>query len=152
MFFSDLLFLQGLHLTKIITCRLNPLRVCQPAVLQNFATVTRKYQLAYCYTIIERNSRSNLPILESTDRFFNLLDTFFPFDPYILLCSGHRITPIYNNSQFAMGNIANSYSSIKKSECDEDDFMDENFSTPSLESCNSLDKFSYSTSPGFIHA
>lgn len=149
-----MLFLQGLNLTKIVTCRLNPLKVCQPAVVQNFAAVTRKYQLAYCYTVIERNSRSNLPVLQTTNRFINWLDTFFPFDPYLLVSSGQRITPLYNNSQCTTPNTTDSCvsrSSNGKSECDEDDFMDESFTSQSLDSQNHFDKFSYSTSPGFIY-
>ncbi|XP_001602153.1 RNA polymerase I-specific transcription initiation factor RRN3 [Nasonia vitripennis] len=149
---KHLLFLQGLNLTKIVTCRLNPLKVCQPAVVQNFAAVTRNYQLAYCYTVIERNSRSNLPVLQTTNRFINWLDTFFPFDPYLLVLSGQRITPLYNNSQCTMPNTTDSYvSRSSKSECDEDDFMDESFTSQSLDSQNHFDKFSYSTSPGFIY-
>lgn len=128
------------------------MKVCQPAVVQNFAAVTRKYQLAYCYTVIERNSRSNLPVLESSNRFTNWLDTFFPFDPYLLLLSGHKITSFYNDSQCILNNATDSNVSKNKSECEEDDFMDESFSSPrSLESQNHLDKFSYSTSPGFIY-
>ncbi|KAJ8680286.1 hypothetical protein QAD02_016073 [Eretmocerus hayati] len=146
---DNLLFLQGLNMNKIITCRLNPLRVCQPAVVQNFAAVTRKYQLAYCYTVIERNSRSHMPIVQSSNRSVAWLDTFFPFDPYLLITSGHRITPIYNNSQGSIGPVE--VPNSKKSECEEDDFMDESFTSHSLES-QKLNRFSYSTSPGFIYS
>ncbi|KAL0197396.1 hypothetical protein M9458_005936, partial [Cirrhinus mrigala] len=49
-----------------------------------------KYQLVFCYTIIERNNRNLLPVvscsaggnLVATNT--NPLDTFFPFDPYLL--------------------------------------------------------------------
>lgn len=79
----------SLRLGKIVTCRLNPLRVCQPAVVQNFAAVTRTYQLAYCYSIIEHNSRNILPTVYQDERGAimtsnNFIDVFFPFDPYIL--------------------------------------------------------------------
>ncbi|XP_058804012.1 RNA polymerase I-specific transcription initiation factor RRN3 [Phymastichus coffea] len=145
----NLRFLEGLNLNKIVTCRLNPLKVCQSAVVQNFAAVTRKYQLAYCYTVIERNARSNLPVQYSSNRYqsLNWLDTFFPFDPYRLVLSGQRITELYNNSQTAISN--ESHVSTNKVEFDDDDFIDENFSSHSFEAQNRLDKFSYSTSPGF---
>lgn len=73
----------------MVTCRLNPLRVCHPAVVQNFATVTRTYQLAYCYSIIEHNSRNVMPTMYQDEKGSivisnNVLDSFFPFDPFIL--------------------------------------------------------------------
>lgn len=138
-----MLFLQGLNLNKIVTCRLNPLKVCQTAVVQNFAAVTRNYQLAYCYTVMERNSRSNLPVIQTTNRFINWLDTFFPYDPYLLKLSGQRVIPMYNNSQCTFNNSTDSHVSKTRIEQDENDFMDESFS-----SLNERD-FSYSTSPGF---
>lgn len=81
--------METLNLGKIVTSRLNPLRVCQPAVVQNFAAVTRKYQLAYCYSIMEHNSRNVLPIVYQDDKgsllvYKSNLDILFPFDPYIL--------------------------------------------------------------------
>ena len=129
-------------------CKLNPLKICQPAVVQNFAAVTRNYQLVYCNTIIERNSRNNLPLIESRNRVVTKLDTFFPFDPYLLLTSGHRIVSIYNNSQSTITNIPDT---MNKSECDDNDFMEESFSSQcGAETQNNFERFSYSTSPGFI--
>jgi RNA polymerase I-specific transcription initiation factor RRN3 len=86
----DLIFLQSLNLTKMVTCRLNPLKVCLPAVVQNFAAVTRKYQLAYCYTVLQHNARFSMPVIYQDHRRYaitresTLLDTFFPFDPFVL--------------------------------------------------------------------
>ncbi|XP_012272863.1 RNA polymerase I-specific transcription initiation factor RRN3 [Orussus abietinus] len=145
---KNLLILQSLNLTKIVTCRLNPLRVCQPAVIQNFAAVTRTYQLAYCYTVIERNSRSNLPVLQNSNRLSTWLDTFFPFDPYALRLSSHRIISVYIHYQGSV-NVESATAGLKD-ETDEDDFMDESF-PQSMDSYGHKDKFSYSTSPGFIH-
>lgn len=146
---KNLLFLQSLNLTKIISCRLNPLKVCQSAVVQNFAAVTRTYQLAYCYTIIEHNARSNLPVVQSTNRLTSWLDTFFPFDPYVLYRSGSRITSIYMTYQ---GGATDEESSISngRDDNDEDDFMDESSIPPLSSSYNHTDVFSYGTSPGFI--
>lgn len=86
----DLTFLQSLNLTKMVTCRLNPLKVCLPVVAQNFAAVTRTYQLAYCYTVLQHNARFSMPVIYQDHRGYaitresTLLDTFFPFDPFIL--------------------------------------------------------------------
>ncbi|KDR09373.1 hypothetical protein L798_00940, partial [Zootermopsis nevadensis] len=87
---KNLAFLQSLNLTKIVTCRLNPLKVCLPVVAQNFATVTRTYQLAYCYSVLQHNARYSMPVVHQDDKGYavnrdsTLLDTFFPFDPFVL--------------------------------------------------------------------
>lgn len=145
---KNLLFLQGLNLNKIVSCRLNPLRVCQTAVVQNFAAVTRKYQLAYCYTVIEHNSRSNLPVYNMGNIMTITLEPFFPFDPYLLARSEQRIIHLYYNSQCMTLNVeskkANQYE-------DDDDFIDESFSSDTTNSHSYLEKFSYGTSPGFVH-
>lgn len=88
-FSPDLTFLQSLNLTKMVTCRLNPLKVCLPVVAQNFAAVTRTYQLAYCYSVLQHNARYSMPVIHqdkgcAVTRESTLLDTFFPFDPFIL--------------------------------------------------------------------
>lgn len=50
----------------------------------------RKYQVVLCYTIIERNNRQLLPVVRSSaggdcvTTNTNPLDSFFPFDPYLL--------------------------------------------------------------------
>ncbi|XP_066499060.1 RNA polymerase I-specific transcription initiation factor RRN3 [Hoplias malabaricus] len=98
---KGLAYLQGLNLERIVMCQLNPLKVCLPAVTNMFAAITRKYQLVFCYTIIERNNRQLLPIIRSSvggDSIAtntNPLDTFFPFDPYLLKSSRKLFEPIY---------------------------------------------------------
>uniref|UniRef100_A0A4W4FZV7 RRN3 homolog, RNA polymerase I transcription factor n=1 Tax=Electrophorus electricus TaxID=8005 RepID=A0A4W4FZV7_ELEEL len=59
-------YLQRLNLERIVMCRLNPLKVCLPAVTNMFAAITRKYQLVFCYTIMERNNRCVLPVVRSS--------------------------------------------------------------------------------------
>lgn len=94
---SGLLFLQSLQLSSLVTCHLNPLRVCLPAIATTFAGVTRAHQLAYCHTVLERNARRKLATVYSNDSQMpdECLDTFFPFDPYILKKSGTKIQPLY---------------------------------------------------------
>uniref|UniRef100_A0A8C7ILM5 RRN3 homolog, RNA polymerase I transcription factor n=1 Tax=Oncorhynchus kisutch TaxID=8019 RepID=A0A8C7ILM5_ONCKI len=85
---KGLAYLQSLNLERIVMCQLNPLKVCLPAVTNMFAAITRKYQLVFCYTIIERNNRHVLPVVRSSvggdcvSTNTNPLDSFFPFDPY----------------------------------------------------------------------
>uniref|UniRef100_A0A182JV57 RNA polymerase I-specific transcription initiation factor RRN3 n=1 Tax=Anopheles christyi TaxID=43041 RepID=A0A182JV57_9DIPT len=94
---KNLTFLQSLQLSSIVTCQLNPLRVCLPTVATAFAGITRAYQLAYCHTILERNARRKLATVykNNTQLPEDCLDTFFPFDPYMLKKSGKRIEPFY---------------------------------------------------------
>ncbi|XP_010794983.1 RNA polymerase I-specific transcription initiation factor RRN3-like [Notothenia coriiceps] len=81
--------------------QLNPLKVCLPAVSSMFAAITRKYQVVFCYTIIERNNRHVLPVVrssaggDSVGTNTNPLDSFFPFDPYLLHRSSQLIEPLY---------------------------------------------------------
>ncbi|XP_029014696.1 RNA polymerase I-specific transcription initiation factor RRN3 [Betta splendens] len=94
-------YLQSLNLERIVMCQLNPLKVCLPSVTNMFAAITRKYQVVFCYTIIERNNRHALPVLRSSaggDSVVtntNPLDSFFPFDPYLLKRSSPMIQPLY---------------------------------------------------------
>lgn len=150
---KGLKFLQGLNLAKIVTCRLNPLRVCLPPVVSNFASVTRHYQLVYCYSIIEHNARNNLPQVyrdatgaaSTSEKIY--LDTFFPFDPYVLQRSSKFIASLYREYE---GPTTSEDNDIKhefklKLKEDEDDFLMEQ------SSANSSLNFSYGTSPGFLH-
>uniref|UniRef100_A0A4W6D558 RRN3 homolog, RNA polymerase I transcription factor n=1 Tax=Lates calcarifer TaxID=8187 RepID=A0A4W6D558_LATCA len=90
-----------LNLERVVMCQLNPLKVCLPSVTSMFAAITRKYQVVFCYTIIERNSRHMLPVVRSSaggdgvTTNTNPLDSFFPFDPYLLKRSGQLIEPLY---------------------------------------------------------
>ncbi|KAG6804219.1 RNA polymerase I-specific transcription initiation factor RRN3 [Apis mellifera caucasica] len=98
-----MLYLQELDLAKIITCKLNPLKACHPEIMHNFAEITRIYQLAYCYTIIENNTRNQLPLFDSKKGTTSTIENFFPFSFYTLQRSGQRIIPILrdniNNSE-----------------------------------------------------
>ncbi|KAJ0058424.1 hypothetical protein NL108_014638, partial [Boleophthalmus pectinirostris] len=94
-------YLQSLNLERMVMCQLNPLKVCLPMVTHMFAAIMRRYQVVFCYTVIERNNRHMLPVVRSStggDRVTantNPLDCFFPFDPYLLKRSGQVIQPLY---------------------------------------------------------
>ncbi|KAM6957272.1 RNA polymerase I-specific transcription initiation factor RRN3 [Aplochiton taeniatus] len=98
---KGLAYLQGLNMERLVMCQLNPLKVCLPSVTNMFAAFTRKYQLVFCYSIIERNNRQVLPVVRSSlggdyvPAQTNPLDSFFPFDPYLLHRSAHLIKPLY---------------------------------------------------------
>uniref|UniRef100_A0A8C2RXK8 RRN3 homolog, RNA polymerase I transcription factor n=1 Tax=Capra hircus TaxID=9925 RepID=A0A8C2RXK8_CAPHI len=87
---EGLRYLQSLNFERIVMSQLNPLKICLPSVVNFFATITNKYQLVFCYTLIERNNRQMLPVIRNTaggdsvQTCTNPLDTFFPFDPCVL--------------------------------------------------------------------
>ncbi|XP_059510164.1 RNA polymerase I-specific transcription initiation factor RRN3 isoform X2 [Stegostoma tigrinum] len=98
---KGLTYLQNLNFERIVMCQLNPLKVCLPSVVNLFAAITRKFQLAFCYTVIERNNRQIIPVVRSSTGgdliqiCTNPLDSFFPFDPYILKRSKKIFDGIY---------------------------------------------------------
>lgn len=93
-------FLQSLQLNAIVASPPNPLRVCQAAVAKKFSGVTRTHQLFYCHTILE-------PV--------ECLDTFFPFDQYMLKKSGRQIKPIYRQYQASEAEEASNNNSSNSS-------------------------------------
>ncbi|XP_074030312.1 RNA polymerase I-specific transcription initiation factor RRN3 homolog Tif-IA [Leptinotarsa decemlineata] len=145
---KSIVFLESLNMAKMVTSRLNPLRVCQPAVVQNFAAITRKYQLAYCYTVIDHNSRNVLPtIYQSANGTVvmsnNILDGYYPFDPFVLERSGKKIHPSYRDYEETESNRETEQSDA--AEVDDFLFGHEVSSPPKSRS----HKFSYGSSPGF---
>ncbi|XP_040177566.1 RNA polymerase I-specific transcription initiation factor RRN3 isoform X1 [Rana temporaria] len=96
-----LAYLQALNFERIVMCQLNPLKICLPTVVNFFAAITRKYQLVFCYTILERNNRQMIPTIRSStlgssvQTCANPLDSFFPFDACVLKRCKKMIDPIY---------------------------------------------------------
>lgn len=97
-FFLGILFLQNLDIPKIVTCKLNPLKMCDMKIVHDFANVTSMYQLAYCFTVIENNERNRLPVFGMKTHLPVLVPNFFPFESYTLEQSGRRITPLFRNN------------------------------------------------------
>ncbi|XP_055595204.1 RNA polymerase I-specific transcription initiation factor RRN3 [Uranotaenia lowii] len=161
---KNLSFLQSLQLSSIVTCHLNPLRVCLPTVANAFAGVTRAHQLAYCHTILERNARRKLATVYKTESQMpdECLETFFPFDPYLLKKSGKRIDPIFmpyqsSEAEESNGDSINSpgsrgrkrYESMSE---DVDDFIQEvkrHKNGVGSENSDVPFTYSYGVSPGF---
>ncbi|KAI9802415.1 MAG: hypothetical protein M1825_002798 [Sarcosagium campestre] len=91
-------------LPRNIHSRLNPLKVCSPPIVNQFARVAHHLQFLYVYATLESNKRFHLPSssanlgrnqfnstgdtpnglwAQGSDR-FEQLDAYFPFDPYNL--------------------------------------------------------------------
>ncbi|XP_046566228.1 RNA polymerase I-specific transcription initiation factor RRN3-like [Haliotis rubra] len=145
-------------------CRLNPLRSCLPLVAETFSSVTRIYQLAFCDTIIEKNKRCTIPVSTQNNDGFTvqteILESFFPFDPYLLNRSGELIRPLYR--EYTGGAVSTLHEN-QDMQTEDDDFLTETENkvgpsvTPgphlgfSWKPPASTDFLNYGTSPGFKH-
>lgn len=168
---KELAFLRSLNFGTLVTSHLNPLRVCLPPVVKNFAAISRHYQLVYCEAIVQRNSRISLPVVGSLSGAVGeagkplLLDSFFPFDPYTLKISGSFVADIYRVYAGAMIEEEDD-SDEEDSDSDEDEEEEEEDmetqsvegddmvsdlinKTPQRSRIDSLSEFTYGTSPGF---
>lgn len=135
-------------LNDIINSKLNPLLYCLPTVRKKFARITYVNQIAYCYSILDANNRISLPIVSSTksanlkrsffqtdDSFSNSLsnskktsntnenplDSFFPFDPYLLKRSKKFVDSIYLEYYQDEMDISSDEDSTDESESESDD-------------------------------
>jgi len=101
-------------LQRSILSDLNPLKMCSPNVVEQFARVAHATDFLYCYSIIEANKRSEFATHSSDgsangitrarnsihssivgSSMHHELNTFFPFDPYRLPRSGSYIHGVY---------------------------------------------------------
>ena len=128
-------------LNSIVTSKLNPLKYCMKTVRKKFARIAYMHQIAYCYTILDANNRMSIPdaVESNLNMFFagdsmiksvnttknhvrsnfdNPLDSFFPFDPYLLKRSKRFIEKFYQEFQDDLEDDV-------ESESDEDDDEDE---------------------------
>ncbi|KAL2853057.1 RNA polymerase I-specific transcription initiation factor RRN3 [Aspergillus pseudodeflectus] len=89
-------------LHKAIHSKLNPLKVCSPAIVSQFARMSQHLNLIYVFTILETNKRLRMttyrnlsaladPRFSQVEREIRAgddlgyqLDAYFPFDPYQL--------------------------------------------------------------------
>lgn len=131
---------RSLNLERLVMCQLNPLRVCASPIVSNFAAVTRRFQLAYCYTVMENNKRLQIPSASSEGRVSSntTLEMFFPFDPYLLIRSRKYISNHYRE----FDGLPEEAAAAEDAPVNDEDLL-ENIVSP-----KSLD-FSYSLSPGY---
>lgn len=87
-------FLQQLDVERLIISALNPLKFCIPAVVNEFANLCSRVGMRTCGDVVNRNRMIALPTRSSVGT-ANSIDSFFPFDPYLLKASSSYISPIY---------------------------------------------------------
>ncbi|KAL7269125.1 DNA independent RNA polymerase I transcription factor [Rhizina undulata] len=111
---AEEVWISGLEvLSKVVTSRFNPLKVCSPAVVETFAKITNHLQFLFCYTIIEQNKRTAIGVGGE-------LDSYFPFDPYNLSRSRKWIDGYYVEWQPVEG-LEDDNSSAESDESDVSD-------------------------------
>jgi RNA polymerase I-specific transcription initiation factor RRN3 len=116
--------------------KLNPLKVCAPVIVEEFARLAHKLNFVYIYPLIEANKRVRLTqFLSSTystggalrdagfdlqSESFHQLDPYFPFDPYQLPLSKRWLVHDYVDWQAVPGLNAD-----EDSDNDSDDLEEE---------------------------
>lgn len=117
----ELEWMHGLkeELLSHVYCRMNPLKICSPAIVDEFATLTHKLGLMYIFPRVEENKRIRLSQFVS-DTYGNggalrdttggpqgeeahQLDPYFPFDPYQLPISKRWVQEDYVQYQTIPG-------------------------------------------------
>lgn len=114
-----------------IYSRLNPLRICSPGIVEQFAKLTHALQLFYVYPKLEENKRvristswrsvADVSLSSGSDGDRNwvgengMLEGYFPYDPYHLPISKHWIEGDYVEWQGVPGEEE------EESDSDEDD-------------------------------
>lgn len=168
---KEMEFLSALGFQQVVTCSLNPLRVIMPSVVSNFSALVRHLQLAYCDTIIARNARITLPVVGSLSQSGGskalLLDSFFPFDPYLLKKSRHYIDDSFRVYTGALvgndddggeesgeedeDNNDSDMDSVQEEEMDDEESIVSSLQSKSRHKSDEsvLQQFMYGTSPGF---
>jgi RNA polymerase I-specific transcription initiation factor RRN3 len=123
----DLAWLSGLKetLSRNIFSRLNPLKVCSPAIVAEFANIARHVRLVEVLSLLESNKRLRLGQTSGyygtggrhaidigrretawdrkTGEAHHQLEAYFPFDPYHLPKSKHWVEGDYNEWKLPRG-------------------------------------------------
>ncbi|KAE8152463.1 RNA polymerase I-specific transcription initiation factor RRN3 [Aspergillus avenaceus] len=130
-------------LHQTIYSKLNPLKVCSPAIVSEFARMSQHLNLMYVFTILETNKRIRMTSFRNLSaladpRFSQVeretragddlgyqLDAYFPFDPYQLPRSRHWVEADYNHWRGIPGdNQEESDSEVDEDIESEDDLSD----------------------------
>ncbi|OAD70401.1 hypothetical protein PHYBLDRAFT_70681 [Phycomyces blakesleeanus NRRL 1555(-)] len=89
------------NMPYLVMSRLNPLKVCSPAVVKQFAKLAHDTHFMYVYPILEKNKDLLITGVNADNgssggkNILQTVQTFFPFDPYKLESSKNFINNIY---------------------------------------------------------
>lgn len=145
---SDLKFAPGVCeiFKQNNNCKLNPLKVCSPEIVDVFAGITHQLGLLYIYPIIESNKRFRLNANNEMTTYrqssltniagerHHQLDAMFPFDPFQLPRSKRWLKGEYNEWRGIPGGDDDVGKDSSDDEAqagqDEEDIVDEGTETP----------------------
>ncbi|KAM4054922.1 RNA polymerase I specific transcription initiation factor RRN3 domain-containing protein [Hirsutella rhossiliensis] len=127
--------------------KLNPLKVCAPVIVEEFAKLAHRLNFMYIYPLVESNKRIRLSqYLSSTyatggalrdagyeaqGESFHQLDPYFPFDPYQLPVSKRWLENDYVHWKSVPGLNADEDDSDGMEEDEERDAVEEETATDS---------------------
>ncbi|KAJ6262699.1 hypothetical protein Dda_1255 [Drechslerella dactyloides] len=111
---------------RIIASKFNPLKVCSPSVVTQFADVANHFHLVYCFSIMERNKRGNMShggsaVSAAGHPEATQLETYFPFDPFKLSTTRKWVDPLYVQWEPVPGLGMDEDDDEEEEEDDEDD-------------------------------
>lgn len=108
---QDLTWTPGVKetLSRTIYSKLNPLKICSPPIVSEFAKIAHHLKFMYVYPLLETNKRIRLSQFATSqgsgalretgnggnDESWHQLDAYFPFDPYQLPVSKRWIENDY---------------------------------------------------------
>ncbi|KAF2739166.1 RNA polymerase I-specific transcription initiation factor RRN3 [Polyplosphaeria fusca] len=143
-------------LRKNIFSKLNPLKICAPTIVQQFARIAHHLRFLYVFPLIETNKRIKLTrsvgsymdgvatretalSMKRGDEAF-LLDAYFPFDPYLLRKSRRWVEGDYVEWKPVPG-MENPYAQDEDEddEDEQDDGEDDDSSSSELEDEEDID-------------
>lgn len=127
--------------------KLNPLKVCAPVIVEEFAKLAHKLNFLYVYPLIESNKRVRLTQFlsstystggalrdagfESQEESYHQLDPYFPFDPYQLPISKRWLDNDYVNWQAVPGLNADDDDDSEEEQDDDEEDLEEATATDS---------------------
>jgi len=87
-------FFERLDFDRIASSHLNPFKFCLPTIVMEFSKISSSMGLDTCSHVAKQNESIILPT-RSTLGGVNQMDSFFPFDPYLLKNSAKYINNVY---------------------------------------------------------
>lgn len=110
---------------------LNPLKICAPEIVDEFARIAHHLQFMYIYPRLESNKRLRLSTAVASTREtsltnrhgerFHQLDAYFPFDPYQLPLSKRWLVGDYNEWKGLPGLHDADVAQVERDSSDEED-------------------------------
>jgi len=89
-------YLPTLRMERLLRSRFNPLKLMLPTIARELVKQLKEFEICNVDSIVEENKSIILPKKTEWGG-KNELDSFFPFDPYLLKNSLPFITPLYRN-------------------------------------------------------